>query len=148
MAARSAGSGRDNLVLVRSGRWREGLVLTGRDCAMASTTPGLVGPNMGDRGAASWTPAVGTARVFAESHVEQECQRAPRISTAVDRPASTQVSSANVKVYGQPFAITGDTALVEVNGASSSAGARAVEVAAGSVQVRDTNLEKKDGQGV
>jgi hypothetical protein len=136
MAARAAGSGRDNLVLVRSGRWREGLVLTGRDCAMASTTPALVGPSMADRGAASWTPAGGTAKVFATSHNTQECQRASRITTAVDRPVAGQVSSANVKVYGQPFAITGDTALVEVNGVSSGGGIRAVEVAAGSVQVR------------
>ena len=104
---------------------------------MASTTPGLVGPNMAEKGATSWTPAGGTAKVFAETHAaQQECQRAPRVTTAVDRPAPTQVSSANVKVYGQPFAITGDTALVEVNGASSGGGTRVLEVAAGSVQVK------------
>jgi hypothetical protein len=136
MAARSAGSGRDNLMLANAARWRDGLMLTGRDCAMATSAPGLVSPLMGAAGTTmSWARASDPEALFASTYqAAQECQRAPTVTTAARRPAVS--TAANVRVFGQPFAITGDTALVEVEGSSSGGGQRAVETMAGSVQVR------------
>ena len=135
MAARSAGSGRDNLMLTKAARWREGLMLTGRDCAMATSAPGLVGPYMGGaQTTMSWAHASDPEALFASTYqASQECQRAPAVTTATKRPSTS--AAANIRVFGQPFAITGDTALMEVEGSSSGGGQRAVESMAGSVQV-------------
>ena len=138
MAARSAGSGRDNLILAPAARWREGLILTGRDCAIATTAPALVGQTLPEReGSISWasaSAASSTPPLFAAPSAPQECQRAPLVTTA--QPRQQQAGGgANVRVSGQPFAITGDTALVEEAAASWQGGTRAVEGMSGNVQV-------------
>ena len=147
MAARSAGGGRDNLMLARAGRWREGLVILGQDCAMATSSPVLVGSSMGDsnRHTVSWTGISNTGAVppgkigvgmFASSYKPPECTRSPRVTSVVyHAPTGSRAAAANVRTAGQPFAITGDTTLMEVGGSSSAGGWRAVEQMAGSVQV-------------
>jgi hypothetical protein len=139
MAARAAGSGRDNLFLARAGRWRDGLMLMAQDCALATTTPGLVGSSMGDVGPMSWATAGsqqgGSKGMFGSTYQPQECQRAARVTTVVDQPPARAGSAARIRVSGQPFVITGDTALVEVGGDTSLGGRTAVEAMAGSVQV-------------
>ena len=126
MAARAAGSGRDNLMLASATRWREGLTILGQDCAMATAQPGTVGAGMGVRGNVSWTTTANTGAapprrvgngVFASTYAKQECQRAPRVMSVVDRadgPPGSRAAAANVRLAGQPFAITGDTTLMEV----------------------------------
>lgn len=140
MAARAAGSGRDNLFLARAGRWRDGLMLMDQDCALATTSPGLVGSSMGDVGRMSWAAGAGQGNdkgMFGSTYQPQECKRAARVTTVVDQPAHQAGSAARIRVSGQPFAITGDTALVEVGGDTALGGQKAVEAMAGSVQVSD-----------
>jgi hypothetical protein len=135
MAARAAGSGRDNLFLARAGRWRDGLMLMGQDCALATTSPGLVSSSMGDVGTMGWAAGSGSKAMFGSTYQPQECKRAARVTTVVDQPAHQAGSAARIRVSGQPFAITGDTALVEVGGDTALGGQKAVEAMAGSVQV-------------
>ena len=140
MAARAAGSGRDNLMLASATRWREGLTVMGQDCTMATAGPGTVGANMGTRGNVSWTPTANSGAaasrrvangVFASTYAKQECQRAPRVMSIVDLGVDGQQGSraaaANVRLAGQPFAITGDTTLMEV-GAQGADMSGAVQV--------------------
>jgi len=143
MAARAAGSGRDNLMLASATRWREGLTILGQDCAMATSAPGTVGASMGTRGNVSWTvtakSGAAAARrvangVFASTYAKQECQRAPRVMSVVDRangPQGSRAAAANVRLAGQPFAITGDTTLMEVGVQGLGEG----QAMSGSVQV-------------
>lgn len=151
MAARRAGSGRDNLILARAARWREGLAVLGQDCALSTSGVGTVGPNMENRGASSWTTIAssgvtaprGVANgIYASTYQGQECQRAPRVNSVIDAETSSssagsKAAAANVRLGGQPFAITGDTTLLEVRGGGSRSGGgvRAVEEMSGSVQV-------------
>jgi hypothetical protein len=113
-------------------------MLMGQDCALATTSPGLVGSSMGDVGPMSW--AAGSQQginkgMFGSTYQPQECQRAARVTTVVDQPPARAGSAARIRVSGQPFVITGDTALVEVGGDTSLGGRTAVEAMAGSVQV-------------
>jgi hypothetical protein len=150
MAARRAGSGRDNLILAGASRWREGLAVLGQDCALATSSAGTVGTTMESRGVSSWTTIAssGVARprgvangIYASTYQGQECQRAPRVNSVVDANITgSRAAAANVRLGGQPFAITGDTALMEVLVSSttvskSGGGMRAVEEMSGSVQV-------------
>lgn len=122
MAARSAGSGRDNLVLASARRWRQGLTVMGQDCAMSSATPESIGQSMGRTGTVS--RAEGTragllqgsgVAVHGFSYSESvACVRAPRMTSIVDKPKGERVA-ANVGLSGQPFAITGDTGMTMVD---------------------------------
>jgi hypothetical protein len=143
MAARPAGSGRDNLMLARARRWREGLTVLGQDCAMATSTPGTVWPAMEPTGDVSWTSTADSgaseplrvpAGLFASTYQKQECQRAPRVTSIVERTGNSTGSlaaAANVRLGGQPFAITGDTSLMEVGVSSGGRG----QTMSGAVQV-------------
>ena len=144
MAARPSGSGRDNLMLAKAGRWREGLTIMGQDCALATSVPGVVGSNMGRQGTVSWTGIANTgvppsaSGIFATTYANQACARAARVTSVVDHtPQGSRAAAANVRLGGQPFAITGDTALLEVSvpGGGQGSGARATENMVGSVQV-------------
>jgi hypothetical protein len=144
MAARASGSGRDNLMLAKAGRWREGLTILGQDCALATSSPGVVGSNMGRQGTVSWTGIAKTgvplsaSGMFATTYANQACTRAPRVTSVVDHaPDGSRAAAANVRLGGQPFAITGDTALLEVSvpGGGQGSGVRATETMVGSVQV-------------
>lgn len=126
MASRSAGSGRDNLMLAGTRRWREGLTILGQDCSTASAAPGTTQAAMGSMGTVSRTEGsggllqTGTAGVYAYTYEPQECKRASRITSVIDKPGVSV--SANVRLSGQPYAITGDTVFTEVvlgGGASS-----------------------------
>ena len=148
MAARSAGGGRDNLILARAARWREGLVVLGQDCALETSTPGTVGPNMGgvSQARTSWTGTAYTgvspsgsvsSGIYASTYKPQECRRSPRVTSILNQTLpGSRAAAANVRLGGQPFAITGDTTLMEVGGAAAAGGGtRAVEQLVGSVQV-------------
>lgn len=144
MAARPAGSGRDNLILARARRWREGLTVLGQDCAMASSTPGAVWATMEDAGNVSWTrtadsgvadPLRVSSGLFTSTSTsrKQECQRAPRVTSIVEHGGGggSLAAAANVRLGGQPFAITGDTTLMEIG----VAGGGMDQAMSGAVQV-------------
>lgn len=131
MASRVAGSGRDNLMLAGTRRWREGLTILGQDCAMAGSEPGTVQAGMGRAGAVSRTEGnggailqTGNTGVYSFSSMAQECKRAPRVTSVVDKPARV---AANVRLTGQPYVITGDTVFTEV---ALGGGASSVQVGA------------------
>jgi hypothetical protein len=62
----------------------------------------------------------GTSAVYSFSSTEQECKRAARVTSVIDKPPARV--AANVRLTGQPYVITGDTVFTEIplgGGASS-----------------------------
>lgn len=143
MAARSAGAGRDNLMLTKAGRWREGLTILEQDCAISTSSPGLVGSTMGGAGTVSWAGVADTGvsqrgdqaqGIFASTYAsDRACARSPRVTSVVDQ--EKQRLNANVQVSGQPFAITGDTTLMEADMGNDGVSSSRLERMVGSVQV-------------
>ena len=114
MAARSAGSGRDNLVLASAARWRKGLTVLGQDCVSATAA----GNAMGQKGSVSRAESGGLGTNGVAVHgfsynSAVECRRVPRMTSVIDKPTGARVGS-NVGLTGQPFVITGDTLMTEV----------------------------------
>ncbi len=131
MAARVSGMGPANLVFVRAGEWRSGRTVLGQDCAFSESTPGTVqlgvarAPDMtASRAVSSWKALLqtGTTEVYGFAS-KRVCTRAPKIISAVQKNL-TRVSY-NVQLTGQPFVITGDTALTTVD---LGGGAESVQV--------------------
>ena len=126
MAARSAGSGRNNLVLNGARRWREGMTILSQDCALDSATPGTVQAGVPTRPTVSTVSGttsglLQTAGVvvygFAYTQPGQGpiCKHASGVTSMIskDEQARARVLG-NVALTGQPFAITGDTLLSSV----------------------------------
>ncbi len=121
MAARTAGAGRDNLVFTGARRWREGTTILGRDCALeeggaSAINPGMpTAPKSLSRAAASMAGILQTAGVGvhgASYAADPICRRAERVISVITKEESVRARvSANVRLLGQPFAITGDTIL-------------------------------------
>ena len=126
MAARSAGSGRVNLVFVRAARWREGATILGQDCAIQSSTPDTIQlgiPRTGRASGAGTTQQsllqTGGTAVFGMSATTQACTPALGVTSVVpkNRTAITAAGprvAYNVVLGGQPFAVTGDTLFTTV----------------------------------
>ena len=129
MAARSAGSGQTNLVLVRAGRWRDGVTILGQDCALsASAGSASVQLGMPSRGSTTRATSTqtgllqtgGTAMYgFVQPGETRVCQPAAGVTSTVPKNASAISASGsrvayNVVADGQPFAVTGDTLFTAV----------------------------------
>jgi hypothetical protein len=122
MAARSAGSGRTNLVFVGADRWRDGATILGQDCALSGAGPESVQVGMPGTGNASWAATTQSSllqadgvAVYGFTHPQTQpriCQPAMRVTSAVPKPPS---AGYNVVLEGQPFAITGDTILTVID---------------------------------
>jgi hypothetical protein len=131
MAARSAGSGRGNLALVRAGRWRDGATILGQDCTLAdaggpnSVQLGLPRTGMATRADSTRSGLLqtgGTAVYGVEqpgSPATRICQPALGVTSIIPKAAR---AGYNVVLEGQPFALTGDTILttVELGGGAAS----------------------------
>ena len=125
MAARTAGGGRENLVLTGARRWREGTTILGRDCALEDSTPGAinagmpVAPKSLTRAAASMAgilQAGGVGVHGSSSTPDPVCKRAERMTSVITKEESVRTRvAANVRRFSQPFAITGDTILSAVD---------------------------------
>jgi hypothetical protein len=126
MAARAAGSGRANLVFVRAARWREGVTLLGQDCALGRANADTVQLGMPSSGSAS--RATSTAQGLLQTGgtevygfgTSRVCAATLGVTSTVARNASALSAAGprvayNVVLDGQPFALTGDTALTAVD---------------------------------
>jgi len=108
MAARSSGSGNNNLVFTSDSRWRDGYTLLQRDCTISTATPNTVQSRMGSSGSISYSSS--TSSIFSYTHTPQECTRATRVTSIVNKPSRM---NGNVLITGQPFVIAGDTIFTE-----------------------------------
>ena len=125
MAARTAGSGRENLVFTTASRWREGTTILNRDCALEDGGVGAINPGMPtapkslSRAAASRTgilQASGVGVHGASYATDPICKRAERVTSVITKEESVRARvAANVRLFSQPFAITGDTILSSVD---------------------------------
>lgn len=137
MAARSAGSGRTNLVLVRAGRWRDGVTILGQDCALSGSSSNSIQLGMPRGGTATVAGSTRTGLLqtdsstavygFVQPGETRVCQPALGVTSTVPKNASALSASGprvsyNVVLGGQPFAITGDTVFtaVELGGGAES----------------------------
>jgi hypothetical protein len=126
MAARTAGGGRDNLVLTGARRWREGTTVLGQDCALESGSVGTVQAGAPSAfmsvssvaGSASGLLQAGGVGVYGYADTRSTspiCKRSPRVTSVLTKPESVRSRvAANVRLFDQPFAITGDTILSTV----------------------------------
>ena len=142
MAARSAGSGRGNLVFVRAGRWREGTTILGQDCALKDGG-GAVQLGMPGSGVTTTTRAASTQTGLLQTdgtamfgfvqpgrEASRVCRAAMGVTSVIAKNASALSASGprtafNVVLEGQPFALTGDTLFTTI---SLGGGAESVQV--------------------
>jgi hypothetical protein len=127
MAARIAGSGRENLVLTGARRWREGITILKQDCALEAGSAGTVqagGPSSVfsvSRAAATSSDLLQTSGVAVFGSVDTRtqsplCKRASRVTSVLTKPVDVRARlAANVRLFDQPFAVTGDTILSTIN---------------------------------
>ena len=137
MAARTAGGGRDNLVLASARRWREGTTILGQDCALEGGAVGSVQPGIpqapqaisraaSNMGSLLQAGGVGVYGFSTSNSVDPLCRRAPRVTSVVTKEEGARSRvAANVRLLSQPFALTGDTIL---STASLGGDAHAVQV--------------------
>ena len=126
MAARSAGSGRVNLVFVRAARWREGATILGQDCTIQTSTPGTTQLGLSRTGTASSAGTTqgsllqtGGTAVFGVSATTQACTSALGVTSMVPKNLSAITAAGprvayNVVLSGQPFTVTEDTLFTTV----------------------------------
>jgi hypothetical protein len=127
MAARIAGSGREDLVLTGARRWREGTTILKQDCALEAGSAGAVQAGIPSsvfsvsRAAATRSSLLQTSgvAVFGSADTRAQgpvCKRAPRVTSVLPKAPDVRARvSANVRLFDQPFAVTGDTILSTVN---------------------------------
>ena len=123
MAARTAGGGRDNLVLASARRWREGTTILGQDCALESGSAATVQPGAPVNSKVISRTATGVGGLLQVGGVgvygfasDPVCRRASRVTSVVSKEESERMRvAANVRLFSQPFAITGDTTFSTVN---------------------------------
>ena len=133
MAARSAGSGRGNLVFVRAAGWRDGTTILGQDCAIqdggGEVQLGMPGDGQTAVARASstrdgllqtgGTAMYGFLQPGTSSSSRVLCRPAMQVTSVVPNNASALSASGprvafNVVLDGQPFAVTGDTLFTTV----------------------------------
>jgi len=127
MAARIAGGGRENLVLTSARRWREGTTILKQDCALEAGSAGSVQSGTPSSaysvsraaGTTSGLLQTGGVAVFGSADtrvLSPLCKRASRVTSVLTKPVDVRARvAANVRLFDQPFALTGDTILSTIN---------------------------------
>ena len=119
MAARESGSANNNLIFAGAERWRSGVALMQQDCAgVATSNPGGTQASLGSAGASAHVAGgsnllgAGSLGAFVRAASSPRCTPAAPITSFVDKPAG---ASRDLAAVGQPFAITGDTIMTQVD---------------------------------